>query len=168
MSKAIETAIRSERWEKARRLIQAALKREPHSHWLMTRLSLTYYEQYKYRRSLSYCRKALKIAPRCPLVLWDYAGTLQMLEKHRAALKVYRQLLSRRIEEIAHGECGEGISRARGLMADCYYRQGFSFEALNQKRAASESYRKHLRMRGRGCQSIYKVREVRKRLSELA
>jgi tetratricopeptide (TPR) repeat protein len=167
MSKAIEAAIRSEKWGKARKLIRAELKRKPDSHWLMTRLSLTYYEEHKYVTSLSYSKKALKIEPRCPLALWDYAGTLQMLGRHRMALGIYRQLLSRGIEGIAHGDCGEGLSWARGLVADCFYRQGHSLRALKQKKAAIKSYGKHLRMRGPGCRSIYKVSAVRKELSEL-
>jgi hypothetical protein len=77
MSKAIEAAIRTEKWERVRQLIRAELKEEPDSHWLLTRLSLTYYEEQAYRKSLSYSRKALKLAPRCPRALWDYAGCLQ-------------------------------------------------------------------------------------------
>jgi hypothetical protein len=60
MSKAIEVAIRSERWKKARQLIRARLREQPDSHWLLTRLGLTYYEERAYRASLSYSRKALR------------------------------------------------------------------------------------------------------------
>lgn len=95
MSKAIEVAIRSENWAKARKLIRAKLKREPRSHWLVTRLGLTHYEEKQYVASLSYSLKALKIEPHCPLALWDYAGSHQMLGRHRVALRVYRRILSR-------------------------------------------------------------------------
>jgi tetratricopeptide (TPR) repeat protein len=168
MSKAIEAAIRTEKWKKARQLIRAELKERPDSHWLLTRLGLTYYEERAYRTSLSYCRKALRLAPHCPLALWDYAGSLQMLGRHRIALRVYRQLLSRGVEQIARGECGEGRGWARGLMADCLYRQAYSFTELKEQKAAIDAYRKHLKMRGPGCRSIYAVRTVKKELSELA
>jgi tetratricopeptide (TPR) repeat protein len=167
MSKAIEAAIRSESWRKARRLIRARLKKEPDNHWLLTRLGLTHYEERAYRTSLSYERKALKLAPYCPLALWDYAGSLQMLGRDRMALRVYRRLISRGVEEIAHGDCGEGRGWARGLIADCLYRQGQSYKKLNQRKAAIDSYRRHLNMRGPGCKSIYAVRIVKKELSEL-
>jgi len=167
MSEAIETAIQSENWAVARKLIRAALEREPQSHWLITRLALTYYEEQKYAASLSYSHKALKIAPRCPLALWDYAGSLQMLGIHRKALSVYRTLLARGVEGIAYGDCGEGLSWARGLISDCFYRQGLSFKKLKQKKAATESYRKHLKMRGPGCRSIYEIGGVKKELLEL-
>jgi tetratricopeptide (TPR) repeat protein len=167
MSKAIEAAIRKEKWKEARRLIRADLREKPDSHWLLTRLGLTYYEERSYRTSLSYSQKALKLAPLCPLALWDYAGSLQMLGRHRMALRVYRQLLSRGAAQIAHGDCGEGRGRARGLMADCLYRQAQSYRKLKQPKSAIDAYRRHLRMRGSGCRSIYAVRTVRKELAEL-
>jgi tetratricopeptide (TPR) repeat protein len=167
MSKAIEAAIRSERWKTARRLIRTELKRKPRNHWLLTRLGLTYYEERAYRASLSYSRKALKLAPQCPLVLWDYAGTLQMLGRHRAALRVYGTLLSHGVEKIGYGECGEGRAWARGLIADSLYRQAHSYKELKEQKAAIDSYRKHLRMRGPGCKSIYAVQTVKNELSEL-
>jgi tetratricopeptide (TPR) repeat protein len=167
MSKAIEAAIRKEKWKEARQLIRAELKKEPGNHWLLTRLGLTYYEERAYRKSLSYSQKALKLAPLCPLALWDYAGSLQMLGRHRMALGVYRQLLSRGATRIAREDCGEGRGRARGLMADCLYRQAHSYTKLKQTKSAVEAYRSHLRMRGPGCRSIYDVRTVRKELAEL-
>jgi tetratricopeptide (TPR) repeat protein len=167
MSKAIETAIRLESWKKARQLIRGALRREPGSHWLITRLGLTYYEEREYRASLSYSRRALKLAPKCPLALWDHAGSLQMLGRHRMALRIYRQIVSRGIEEIAYGDCGEGLRWARGLIADCHYRQAHSYKKLKEWKAAIDSYRKHIRMQGPGCKSIYAVHIVRKELSEL-
>jgi tetratricopeptide (TPR) repeat protein len=162
MSNAIETAIRLENWKKARQLIRGALGREPGSHWLITRLGLTYYEERAYRASLSYSRRALKLAPECPLALWDHAGSLQMLGRHRMALRIYRQILSRGVEELAYGDCGEGRRWARGLVADCLYRQAHSYKKLKEREAAINSYRKHLRMRGPGCKSIYAVHIVRK------
>ena len=44
MSDAIEKAIAREAWPASRGLMTAALRREPRSHRLLTRLALTYYE----------------------------------------------------------------------------------------------------------------------------
>jgi tetratricopeptide (TPR) repeat protein len=167
MSKSIEAAIRLGEWKEARRLIRTELKSNSGSHWLMTRLGLTYYEEHRYRVSMSYSLKALKIKPRCPLVLWDYACCLQMLGKHHMALRIYRRLLSRGVAKVAWGDCGEGLSWARGLLADCFYRQAHSYRALKKTNGAMKSYRKHLSMRGPGCRSIYAIKLVRKELSEL-
>ena len=90
-----------------------------------------------------------------------------MLGRHRTALRVYRQLLSRGVEQIAYGDCGEGRGWARGLIADCLYRQAQCHAELKEQKAAIDAFRKHLRMRGPGCRSIYAVRNVRKELAEL-
>jgi tetratricopeptide (TPR) repeat protein len=168
MSKAIEAAIRAQRWKKARQLIRTELKAKPRSHWLITRLGLTYYEEHAYSKSLSYTRKALELSPHCPLALWDHAGSLQMLGQHRTALRIYDRLVSRGIESIAYGDCGEGRAWARGLVADCLYRQASSKWELGRRKAAMEAYRTHLRMRGPGCRSIYSIETVRKEIAELS
>ena len=36
-----------------------------------------------YQEALRWVEKAREIAPDCPLVLWDYAGTLDMLGRER-------------------------------------------------------------------------------------
>ena len=168
MAGSIEAAIHSEKWKKARKLIRAELKKKPTSHWLLTRLGLTYYEERAYRVALSYEKQALKLAPRCPLVLWDYAGSLQALGKHRLALRVYCRLTSRGLDSIAFGECGEGKAWARSLIADSFYRQAISYVKVGRRKAAINAYRAHLRMRGPGCKSIYPVMMVKKELAALA
>ena len=64
----IEGLIRDEKWSAARKAIKAALKFEPDSHWLLTRLGLTYYEQRDYAASLVHVERARELEPRCPLV----------------------------------------------------------------------------------------------------
>ena len=66
------------------------LRRKRDDHWLLSRLALTHYEQRQYRRALHYELKALQIAPYCHLVVWGYAGTLEMLERNKEALQPYR------------------------------------------------------------------------------
>lgn len=168
MSAAIESMIKSEDWAGARRLIRAELRRQPDSHWLLTRLGLTYYEQRRYAEALRYSKKALARAPNCPLVLWDYAGTLDQLGRHREALRVYARLVRRGVESLAEGECGEGLRWARGLVADALYRQGLAYAAIGQRRRARAALECHLALRGPGTRSIYPIREVRGELRALA
>src|SRR5262245_52954966 len=61
---------------------------------------------------------------------------------------------------IANGPCGEGLARARGLVADCHYRIADSLRALNRRKEALAEFEAHLDMRGPGCQSIYKLGEL--------
>jgi tetratricopeptide (TPR) repeat protein len=159
----IEAAVRRNDLLGARSLILRELPENPRSHWLLTRLSLTYYEQRNYRRALQIVQKALRLAPKCPLALWDYAGALQMLGRHREALSVYRRLVRRGVEAIANGECGEGRARACGLVADCHLRISRSLDALGQRRAALTALEKHLDLRGPGCRSIYPLEEAAER-----
>jgi len=167
MSDAIEARISANDWSGARRLIRAALRREPDSHWLLARLGLTYYEERRYVQALQWSERALARAPRCPLVLWEYAGALQQLGRHRDALRVYAGLRRRGVESLAHGECGEGLRWARGLVADALYRQAIGYVALGQRRRARTSLKSHLALRGPGCASIYPLRQVRHELRDL-
>src|SRR5881628_249560 len=100
----VEALIRGGRWRAARKAIRAELKHTPEHHWLLTRLGTTYYEERKYVTALRYVERALRMVPKCPLVLWDYAGSLQMLGRHREAMSVYSRLIRRGARRIANGE----------------------------------------------------------------
>lgn len=167
MSKAIEKAIQAENWKEARQLILKKLRVNPESHWLLTRLGLTFYEERAYSVALKYETKALELNPLCPLVLWDYAGSLQMLGRHREALRAYKRITGRSLGSLADDECGEGRARARGLVVDCLYREALSHEKLGQHRLAIRAIRRHLKLRGPGCHSIYGAREIKRELARL-
>jgi len=110
--------------------------------------------------------KALLTVPTCPLVLWDHACILDMLNRKREAAQVYGKLIRRGVHSLAYGECGEGLAWARGLVADSLYRLGGCRGALGQRSLSLRAYKQALRMRGPGCRSIYPVVEVRRKLAE--
>ena len=122
LSKKINRLFSQEAWTKAQDMLLAALAKKPEDHWLLTRLSTTYYEQKKYAKALQIVRQAQRVAPNCPLVLWDLAGTLEMLEKDQEAIKVYRQLFERGAKALGEDECGEGAAWANSLLTDCLFR----------------------------------------------
>jgi tetratricopeptide (TPR) repeat protein len=163
----IERATTANDWPKARRLIREELRKNRDDHWLLTRLSLTYYEQKQYQKSLHYVTQALQIAPYCPLAVWDYAGTLDMLNRKKKALQVFQWLISWGEKAIAYDECGEGIRFARSLIADCYYRVARIHEERRERGEAMRAYRQHLLRRKRGVRSIYPLSEVRRRFAVL-
>jgi tetratricopeptide (TPR) repeat protein len=167
MSRQIEKAISRENWKAARRLISAGLRKDPDNHWLLTRLSLTYYEERRYTRALAYSERALAIAPRCPLALWDHAGTLEMLGCVEESADHYRRLIRCGVRALAFGDCGEGVRWARGLVADCWYRLGQCESKLGRKKHAVRCLRRHLSLRGPGCRSIYPLRTARRELETL-
>lgn len=164
----VEALIRQDRWVEARRVILARLRSDPDNHWLVGRLGLTYYEQRQYKRALEHATHAVALMPRCPLALWDYAGSLQMLDRDAQAVDIYRGLIRRGVKRIASGPCGEGMARARGLIADCHLRLSDSLSALRRDAEAMRHFAKHLDMRGPGCQSIYSLKDTAKRRIELA
>ena len=43
--------------------------------------------------------------PSCPLVLWDYAGALQMIGRHIEALDLYARIVTLGVDGIASEEC---------------------------------------------------------------
>src|SRR5437764_10869288 len=120
----VETCIKKKNWKKAQQLIDKELLVTPDSHWLWSRLSLSYHEQYQYEKALECAQKALGLAPHCPVVLWDYAGALYAHGLAKEALAVWKRLLRRGVRSIAYGECGQGLVLARRLVNDCNYRIG--------------------------------------------
>ena len=95
-----------------------------------------------------------------PLALWEYAGSLQMLGRHGQALAAYEKITQQGAQRIAVEKCGEGLARAKGLIADCYYRMMDSLDAIGERVGATEMLVKHLDMRGPGCESIYALDEL--------
>jgi len=165
--KKIEKAIQNEEWLSARKLIEKELQKEPNDHWLLTRLGLTYYEQRKYSKSLEISRQAFDLAPDCPLVLWDLAGSLEMTGEIEEAFSTYEKVVSRGINSLAHDECGEGRAWARGLYVDCLYRMSHCFLKRGEKQKALEMLQRHLQDRGPRCRSIYPIADVRRELTTL-
>jgi tetratricopeptide (TPR) repeat protein len=167
IGKKIEKLFSKAEWQKARQLIRKSLKADPTDHWLWTRLSTTYYETLDYEKALEISRAAKKIAPKCPLVLWDFAAALDMLGNHRSAISIWEKLLKEGVNKIASEECGEGVRWAKSLLNDCKYRIGLSYSILGDSKKASEYLRLHIEGRRSGVRSIYSLRAVKNKLAVL-
>ncbi len=165
--KRIEKHIKQSEWKKARLVIMSELKKSPNDHWLLTRLSTTYYEEQRYARALKTSEKALKLAPKCPLVLWDYAGTLDMVGRHVAAINIWKKLLSIDANKLAYGECGEGLRWARSLLNDARYRIGISYWKMGKLQSAAKFLKAHLDHRAPGIPSIYDLPLVKRELNSI-
>lgn len=167
VSDSIEKAIEADNWTAARKLIRAELRRDPKDHWLLGRLALTYYEQRNYKQALYWNVLALQEAPYCPLLIWDYACTLAMLNENDKALLLYRWLLSWGEDQLAYGECGEGIRWARALIADCHYRVACIWDEKRQWKRSAAEFEKYLGLRKIGYGSIYSLREIKGQYAEV-
>jgi predicted Zn-dependent protease len=163
----IDRALDKEDWETARRLLLHELESDPDDHWLTTRLATTFYEQRDYQTALAWSEKAMRLAPDCPLVLWDYAGALDMTGQEEAAIAIWRRLIERGAERIAADECGEGLRWAESLVNDSRYRAALSSYDIGKNDDALRLLREHLAHRRPGLPSLYSLREVRAREREM-
>jgi tetratricopeptide (TPR) repeat protein len=162
-SEEIWDLIKKDKYEDARLLLNIMNEEEPESHWVLSRIALTYYEEKNYEKALEFEYQALELAPDCPLVLWGYAGVLDMLEYDDEAIQVYRKLIHRGVTRIANGICGEGLRKARSLVNDCRYRLAQLYAGKGQFQQARKYIREYISNRNPNCTSIYNLKEAKKR-----
>ena len=167
VSEEITALLDSESWVEARKLIKKELIKDTHNHWLLIRLSLTFYEEKKYQKALEVGEKALDLAPKCPLVRWNVAGALQMVGRGEEAIRIWKALLRRSVNSLAFGKCGEGLEWARSLQNDCRYRIANEYRQQGKIRLAERYFLQYLDYRKRRVRSVYSICEARKRLAEV-
>jgi tetratricopeptide (TPR) repeat protein len=169
LSRQIDDAFDRGDWSGARQLIGRQLKREPGHHWLLARMSAAHFEEKNYAQALKYIKRALKVAPDCPLVTWDYAGTLLALGQCQEALAIYQRMLAdaKRLASCPHGE-GEGPDWGYSLALDCIFMIGVCHQNLGDRSRAADAFQAFigLRARWRG-ECLHTVDEAVERLSGL-
>jgi tetratricopeptide (TPR) repeat protein len=166
ISKQINSLFEKEEWAEARDVLEKQLAKHPDDHWLLTRIGTTFYEEGDYQRAMFYAEKAMAIAPRCPLVLWDYAGTLDMLGEYKKAFDVYARIL-KLWPAITKDECSEGEDWALSLLADVMFRVGVCFGNLGKKDPAWAMISGHRNLLDIGIASLYGYEDVQRELDAL-
>lgn len=161
----IAMAMDAEDWPRARREIEHELLLNPRDHWLLTRLCTTYYEEKDYTKALQLARRAYRIAPRCPLVRWDYAAALDMSNHTKEAVRLWKSLLRQGLRSLANDPCSEGKEWTRALMNDCRYRLAMANADLGDLAAANRYRLNFLRKLKEGVSSVYND-EAARRLAE--
>jgi tetratricopeptide (TPR) repeat protein len=164
---AIERALTAKDWARARALLHEELVFAPADHWVWMQLSLAYYEDRKYEKVLLCSKRAVELEPRCPLALWHYAGCLYMSGQEDAARNVWTVLLNSDLEEIAYGDCGEGMDHAMRLLNDVHYRLGRYYLWKKEPQLTRTSFEKYLHNRAHGVASSYDEKLVRAELAKL-
>ena len=162
----IDQLITSENWQLARARIKEQLKKDPESHWLLTQLGVTYYEERRYAIALRYILKSLPLQPDCPLTLWNLAGCLDALGRHHEALHIFADLVQV-VPNPKRESCWESKAWAASLQADCLYRIGICYSNLGNDENAREFYESYLQFLDRGIKGMYSRREVAAKLKKL-
>jgi tetratricopeptide (TPR) repeat protein len=166
ISKQIDLLFDHENYQNARKILLKELKGNPNDHWLLTRISTTFYEEKKYKKALEFSQKAIQLAPNCPLTQWDHASDLEMTGDVKKAIKIWLRLLSMDTEKIANGLCGEGIARAKALQMDCAFRLGIAYRDLKNPKESKKYFDLHLNLRYPGNCSIYRRKYAIERIKK--
>jgi tetratricopeptide (TPR) repeat protein len=165
-SKKIYRLFEREEWRAARRLLERDLKQDPTNHWLLTQLGVTFYEQRRYREALKLFQESRAIVPDCPLTLWNLAGALDALGRHRAAIRILTWLLESKTSA-EDDPCWESQEWTDALKADCVFSLGVAFERLGKKRKAEQCYRQFLDLLLSGIEATYSSEDVLRRIKGL-
>src|SRR5262245_55836552 len=116
---------------KARKLISRALTKNPGDHRLLTRMARSFSDdasdaaslgrrslhREKVRDALAWHRLALKAAPTCPVVHWDYAETVPF----KKGVAIYRSLVRRGGKSLGADPCVRTVRRGEGMVTDAYW-----------------------------------------------
>jgi tetratricopeptide (TPR) repeat protein len=164
LSDQINSLFAKEKWAEARALLEPELIKFPGSHWLLDRLSVTYYEQKNYQKAFTFINKAFAIAPRCPLVLWDYAGTCAAQGKTQASIQKYKALFDMFPDEFHEDECGEDMHWASSLIMDCFFRLAVCYQTLKKYHDAMSYLDEYIGIRTTrdDLDSLYSIADAKK------
>lgn len=136
-SKQINDFIEAKNYKEAREWINSGLKWTPWDHWLLDRMSVTYYDDGQYDEALKWSKKAYKYANDCPMVLWGYADTLDILGQKKLAVRVFLRLfkLAEKESRGIHGKC-QWEEDERGFRADAAFRLALAYESMSKRKRA--------------------------------
>ncbi len=166
LSEKINNLFHREQWEEARGILEREREKAPDSHWVLTQLGVTFYEQRLYSEALDLFLASQKIVPDCPLTLWNLAGALDSLGKHASAMRVYTWLLLNK-KSPDDDPCWENKEWADALKADCVYRVGVCFQHMGKKRKAEHCYRQYLDLLSIGIEGLYSIDDVKRQMRDL-
>jgi tetratricopeptide (TPR) repeat protein len=150
---------KAERLGEAAQLLQRELEKRPGDLWLRERLAMNYYERRQYKRALNMVNNLIATFGETPLLIWDRACALDMLDHEETAISLWKKLMRKSGARIAKQE-GESLSWAAYIINDCRYRIGVSYLRLGRKSLARNYLSSHLAHRRRGLWTDYSRRRV--------
>jgi tetratricopeptide (TPR) repeat protein len=149
-------------------LLSAIIQKEKKgSFWLYSTMSACYYELKDYKKALFYAKKAYKLKPNSPLVLWDYASALIMLKKEKEGIELLMIIQDMDEDLTLYGFPVPNIGWMRSIKNDANFLIGKAYYTICEDELAKEFLLKHLSNRKRGRKSIYPKKIIIKYLKKL-
>ena len=142
-----------------------ALRKEPDSHWLLTRAGRDALRAAGIPEGPVLAFAIARIVPDCPLTLWHLAGTLDALGYSTEALRLFTWLL-RSKKTPDDDPCWESIEWADALKTDCIFRMGLCFKHLDKNHEAAFCFRKYIDLCLLGMEGSYPMEEARRHLRQ--
>jgi len=159
--KRLDNYLMNERWQEARHILKRELKKNPNSHWLLTRIGTTYYQENKYKKALDYIEHAYEIDKYCPLVRWELAGVHEMLGHNTKAVILYKGIIKQGTKKVAHSNCGEGIRWSRAIINDCRFCLGSIYYDDENYSLAQKYLTLYIKRKKKGDFSHYSIKKAR-------
>ena len=159
INEAINRLLAREKWSKARQLLENEREKSPDSHWVLTQLAVTYYEEKRYKEALSLLVSSIEIKNDCPLTLWNLAGTLDALRRYNEARGIFLWILKSSISAKSD-PCWESDAWTASLKADCVFRLGEVATHQGNKSLAERFYRDYIDLWLAGIKGSYPIEEV--------
>lgn len=160
----VDEAANDEQWAEVKVLIRKALKQYPDDFYLYTKLSSAFYEEQNYKKAFELIKKAYRLEPKEPLVMWHYAGTLAAIGRKTEAVAIFKSITKKGVKRIAYSDTIEGIRWAKSLINDCFYSIGLCYKDMGKKSLAKKWLNKHIESRCRGIPSLYSLKDVQKQI----
>lgn len=148
-----------ENWQMARTILEKEQARHPGSHWVLTQIAVTYYEERRYLDALKVLLDSLKIKKDCPLTIWNLAGTLACLGRHDDSRDLYLWILKSK-KSTDDDPCWETATWTKSLKSDCLVRLGDLEKDKGNPVQAAQYYREYLARWARGEKGTYSTSEV--------
>jgi len=163
----IDELLQRGNWVEARKLLKLESAEDPANHWVLTQIGVTLYEQAQYEDALKYFQDSHAIVSNCPLTLWNLAGTLDSLGKHKDAMTIYISLLEAN-QTPKDDPCWESKEWTDALKTDCVYRIGVCLQHMGKNKEARDYYRKYLTLVKNGFKGSYSKADVKCRMQALS
>lgn len=121
----------------------------------------TWHDRRAYARALQLFRRARRLAPSCPVILYNVANTLHMLRRHDEASGILEGLLELSDATLLAGCARETRGSVRSLRLDAHHLLFLTtLYGTGSWLSAAPHLHQHLRLRRRGVRSLWSRRAI--------